>query len=127
MKWISKEQVLSLHSELVADFGGSDGIRDEAMLDSALSAPFQTFEGMDLYPGVIEKAARIGFGLVKNHPFVDGNKRIGTHIMLMFLNLNNVELEYEDDELITAILSIASGDMDDGKLQEWIEGHIVHE
>lgn len=127
MKWISKEQVLSLHSELVADFGGSDGIRDEAMLDSALSAPFQTFEGMDLYPGVIEKAARIGFGLVKNHPFVDGNKRIGTHIMLMFLNLNNVELEYEDDELITAILSIASGDMDDEKLQEWIEGHIVHE
>lgn len=127
MKWISKEQVLSLHSELVADFGGSDGIRDEAMLDSALSVPFQTFEGMDLYPGVIEKAARIGFGLVKNHPFVDGNKRIGTHIMLMFLNLNNVELEYEDDELITAILSIASGDMDDEKLQEWIEGHIVHE
>lgn len=126
MKWISKEQVLSLHSELVADFGGSDGIRDEAMLDSALNAPFQTFGGVDLYPGVVEKAARIGSGLVKNHPFVDGNKRIGTHMMLVFLKLNNVELEYEDDELITVILSIASGDMDDEKLREWIKDHIIH-
>ena len=127
MKWISKEQVLSLHSELVVDFGGSDGIRDEAMLDSALNAPFQTFGGADLYPGVIEKAARIGFGLVKNHPFVDGNKRIGTHMMLVFLKLNNVEIEYEDDELIAVILSIASGDMDDERLRKWIENHIIHE
>ncbi len=125
MKWISKAQVLLLHSELIADFGGSDGIRDEKMLDSALHAPFQTFEGVDLYPGVIEKAARIGFGLVKNHPFVDGNKRIGTHIMLMFLNLNNVSLEYEDDDLIAVILSISSGDMDDERLREWIKNHIV--
>lgn len=127
MKWISKEQVLSLHSELIADFGGLDGIRDGKMLDSALNAPFQTFEGVDLYPGVIEKAARLGSGLVKNHPFVDGNKRIGTHIMLMFLNLNNISLEYEDDELVTTILSIASGDMDDEKMRKWIEDHIVHE
>lgn len=127
MKWISKEQVLSLHSELVADFGGSDSIRDEAMLDSALNAPFQTFEGVDLYPGVIEKATRIGYGLVKNHPFVDGNKRIGTHIMLVFLSLNNILLEYEDDDLIDVILSIASGNIDDKKLREWIENHIVHE
>lgn len=127
MKWMSKEQVLSLHSELVTEFGGVDGIRDEAMLDSSLNTPFQTFEGVDLYPGVIEKAARIGYGLVKNHPFVDGNKRIGTHIMLMFLSLNNILLEYEDDDLIDVILSIASGDMDDEKLREWIENHIVHE
>lgn len=127
MKWISKEQVLSLHSELVADFGGSDGIRDEAILDSALNAPFQTFGGLDLYPGVVEKAARIGFGLVKNHPFVDGNKRMGTHMMLVFLKLNNVELEYEDDDLIAVILSIASGGMDDERLREWIENHIIYE
>ena len=127
MKWISKEQVLSLHSELIADFGGLDGIRDGEMLDSALNAPFQTFEGVDLYPGVIEKAARLGYGLIKNHPFVDGNKRIGTHIMLMFLNLNNISLEYEDDELVATILSIASGDMDDEKMRKWIEDHIAHE
>lgn len=127
MKWMSKEQVLSLHSELITEFGGVDGIRDEAMLDSALNTPFQTFEGVDLYPGVIEKAARIGYGLVKNHPFVDGNKRIGTHIMLVFLSLNNILLEYEDDDLIDVVLSIASGDMDDAKLREWIEDHIVHE
>lgn len=125
MKWMSKEQVLSLHAELIADFGGADGIRDETMLDSALNAPFQTFEGADLYPGLIEKAARIGSGLVKNHPFVDGNKRIGTHVMLIFLSLNNVLLEYEDDDLINIILSIASGNMGDEKLQEWIEDHIV--
>lgn len=77
------------------------------MLDPALHTPFQTFEGIDLYPGVIEKAARIGYGLIKNHPFVDGNKRIGTHMMLVFLGLNNVSLEYEDDDLIDVILSIA--------------------
>ena len=90
---LSKPQILRLHEQLVAATGGSDGLRDEGMLDSALSAPFQTFGGEDVYPSLQQKAARLCFGLIKNHPFVDGNKRIGAHAMLVFLSLNGIELQ----------------------------------
>ena len=84
---LSKPQILLLHEQLIAETGGSSGLRDEGMLDSALNAPFQTFGGEDVYPSLQQKAARLCFGLVKNHPFVDGNKRIGAHVMLVFLAL----------------------------------------
>ena len=87
---LSKPQILLLHEQLIAETGGSSGLRDEGMLDSALNAPFQTFGGEDIYPSLQQKAARLCFGLVKNHPFVDGNKRIGAHVMLVFLALNGV-------------------------------------
>ncbi len=87
---LSKPQILLLHEQLIAETGGSSGLRDEGMLDSALNAPFQTFGGEDVYPSLQQKAARLCFGLVKNHPFVDGNKRIGAHVMLVFLALNGV-------------------------------------
>ncbi len=87
---LSKPQILLLHEQLIAETGGSSGLRDEGMLDSALNAPFQTFGGEDVYPSLQPKAARLCFGLVKNHPFVDGNKRIGAHVMLVFLALNGV-------------------------------------
>ena len=101
MKKLTKEQIKMLHSALVERFGGQDGLRDEGMLDSALNTPFQTFSGSELYPDLLSKAARLAFGLIANHPFIDGNKRIGTHAMLIFLLLNNVELEYDDDDLIS--------------------------
>ena len=85
-----KPQILLLHEQLIAETGGSSGLRDEGMLDSALNAPFQTFGGEGVYPSLQQKAARLCFGLVKNHPFVDGNKRIGAHVMLVFLALNGV-------------------------------------
>ena len=88
MKRLTKRQVLLLHEQLLQEFGGTPGVRDEGLLDSALAAPFQTFDGQSLYPSVQAKAAQLGFGLVCNHPFVDGNKRIGTHVMLVFLALN---------------------------------------
>ena len=100
MKKLTKEQIKMLHSALVERFGGQDGLRDEGMLDSAINTPFQTFSGSELYPDLLSKAARLAFGLIANHPFIDGNKRIGTHAMLVFLRLNNVELEYDDDDLI---------------------------
>ena len=78
---LSKPQILLLHEQLLEATGGSSGLRDEGMLDSALNAPFQTFNGEDVYPSIQQKAARLCFGLIKNHPFVDGNKRIGTHIL----------------------------------------------
>ena len=85
---LSKPQILLLHEQLLEATGGSSGLRDEGMLDSALNAPFQTFGGEDVYPSIQQKATRLCFGLVKNHPFVDGNKRIGAHAMLVFLALS---------------------------------------
>ncbi len=78
---LTKEQVVSIHSSLIKASGGTDGVRDEDLLESALESPFQTFDGHDLYPSIIQKAARIGYSLVSNHPFIDGNKRTGIHIM----------------------------------------------
>ena len=124
MKVLSKGQILMLHSMLVAQSGGMDGLRDEGLLESAINTPLQTFGGQELYPTVLEKAARLGYGLIHNHPFLDGNKRIGTHAMLVFLDINNITLSYEDDDLIAAILRVASGNMDDSELLEWLKTHI---
>ena len=124
MRVLSKRQILMLHSMLVAQSGGADGLRDEGLLESAINTPLQTFGGQELYPTVLEKAARLGYGLIHNHPFLDGNKRIGTHAMLVFLDINNITLSYEDDDLIAAILRVASGDMDDSELLEWLKVHI---
>lgn len=123
MKTLSKRQILMLHQQLVEQTGGSDGIRDEGLLDSALSAPFQGFDNTDLYPSLQQKAARLCFGLVKNHPFVDGNKRIGAHAMLVFLVLNGVELSYTQEELSDIILQIAAGEKDYADLLEWLVCH----
>lgn len=120
---LSKEQVLSLHSQLIGETGGTDGLRDEGMLESALNAPFQIFDDTEVYPSIQQKAARLGFGLVKNHAFVDGNKRIGAHIMLVFLMLNHVELEYTQKELSDTILKVADGTYSFDDLLKWILEH----
>ena len=90
---LSKEQIILLHHQLILKTGGTDGIRDEGLLESALEAPFQSFDGIELYPSVQQKAARLGYGLVKNHAFLDGNKRIGAHAALVFLALNKIDLD----------------------------------
>lgn len=125
MKTLSKRQVLLLHEQLVAETGGSAGVRDEGLLESALSAPFQGFGGVDAYPSIQQKAARLGYGLVKNHPFVDGNKRIGAHAMLVFLALNGIELEYTQQELADIILQVAAGKADYDTLFHWLIFHEV--
>ena len=124
MKILSKRQILMLHSALVAQSGGLDGIRDEGLLDSALNVPFQTFAEQDLYPTVLEKAVRLGYGLICNHPFLDGNKRIGTHVMLVFLEINQLSLSYEDEELISTILQTASGMLNYNGLLNWVKEHL---
>ncbi len=123
MKTLSKRQVLALHSALIQEFGESDGVRDEGLLESALAAPFQTFGGEPVYPSLQAKAAQLGFGLVCNHPFVDGNKRIGAHVMLVFLAVNGIDLRYEQQELIDIILSVASDKTDRHGLLQWILDH----
>ena len=123
MKTLSKNQVTALHSALIREFGGIDGIRDEGLLESALAAPFQTFGGEPVYPSLQAKAAQLGFGLIRNHPFVDGNKRIGAHTILVFLAVNGIELRYEQQELIDIVLSVAAGQIDRQGLLQWILDH----
>lgn len=110
MKVLSKRQVLLLHQHLVEETGGSAGLRDEGLLDSALNAPFQSFGDISAYPSLQQKAARLCYGLVKNHPFIDGNKRIGAHVMLVFLAINGIELAYIQQELADIILHVAAGE-----------------
>lgn len=120
---LSRKQVILLHEQLIKASGGLHGVRDEGMLDSALNAPFQIFDGISLFPSTIQKAARLGFGLIKNHPFIDGNKRIGAHVMLVFLKLNGINLSYSQEELYTIILDIASGENNYDDLLNWITTH----
>ena len=120
---LSKEQVLKLHASLIKATGGSDGIRDEGMLDLALNNPFQSFGGKELYPSIQAKAARLCFGLVKNHAMLDGNKRLGTHVMLVFLALNGYELYYSQKELSDVIFALAFGNIGEKELLQWIIEH----
>ena len=121
----TKEKVLLLHQLLVESTGGSMGVRDEGLLASALESAFSAFGGIEFYPTKEEKGARIGYCLISNHAFVDGNKRIGAHAMLVTLDVNGVELFYEDDDLIRTILRVASGDMKNEELLRWLKAHIA--
>ena len=120
---LTKEQVLILHKRLIETTGGSDGIRDKGMLESALSNPFQSFGGESLYPSIQAKAAQLCYGLVKNHPMLDGNKRLGTHVMLVFLALNGIELKYMQKELYETILDVAAGKIEYEDLLQWVLDH----
>ena len=117
---LSKEQLLSLHDELIAETGGDTGLRDEGLLESALNAPFQSFGNLQPFPSIQQKADRLGYGLIKNHPFVDGNKRIGAHAMFVFLALNKIELEYTQEELSDVIIKVAAGECGFDDLLKWI-------
>ena len=120
---LSKEQVILLHQRLVETTGGSSGIRDEGMLESALSNPFQSFGDVELYPSIQAKAAQLCFSIVKNHPMIDGNKRLGTHVMLVFMALNGYELLYTQQELSSTILDLAAGKIGLETILQWIISH----
>ena len=117
---LSKEQVKRLHKMQLAATGGLDGIRDEGLLDSALASAFQTFGGVELFPSTTAKIARTAYGLVSNHPFVDGNKRIGTYVMLVLLELNNINVDFTDDDVIRIGLGLADGSITDEQLLDLI-------
>jgi death-on-curing protein len=122
---LSKAQILLLHSQIISVTGGVDGVRDEGLLDAALNAPFQQFDNTDLFPTIYIKAARLGYGLIKNHAFIDGNKRIGVHVMLVFLSLNGIELEYTQKELYTMVLDVALGNLSTEDISNWIISHQI--
>ena len=120
-----KEKVLLLQQLVIESTGGLAGVRDFGLLDSAIESVYQTFDGEELYKTKEEKGARLGYALVSNHAFLDGNKRVGVLVMLSFLALNGVNLSYIDDELIDLGLDLASGKMEYEDLLEWIYVHKV--
>ena len=119
----SQEKVLLLHQLLIQETGGSPELRDVNLLDSALESVFQTFGGQELYPTKEEKGARLGFTLISNHAFVDGNKRIGMYVMLTFLEVNGIHLQYTDEEMVHVGLSVAAGTMKYTELLAWVKEH----
>ncbi len=119
----SKEKVLLLHRLMAEATGGSFGLRDETLLDSALEAAYAGFGDREFYPSKEEKGARLGFALISNHAFVDGNKRIGVYVMLSFLEMNGIRLACSDDELVHVGLSVAEGKMKYEDLLQWVLDH----
>ena len=126
MKKISIDMVLLLHRLIAEESGGSVGVRDYDLLDSALQGAFQTFDGKELYPTKEEKGARIGYSLISNHAFVDGNKRIGVHVMLSFLEFNGIHLKFSDEELVDLGLSVAAGNKNYEELLDWVRSHALN-
>ncbi len=104
-----KDIILKLYKKMVLATGGTFGIRSESLLDSAINAPYQTYGGVELFPTLLEKGTRLGYGLVANHPFIDGNKRIGVFIMLIFFEINGIIIELTNDDVIDLGLGLASG------------------
>ena len=123
MTKFTKEKVLLLHQYIAAETGGTVGVRDEGLLESALQSAFATFDGREPYPSKEEKAARIGASLVSNHSFLDGNKRIGMYVMLTFLETNGVRIDCTDEDIVQAGLALADGTMAYDGLLAWIREH----
>lgn len=119
----SKEKVKLLHQLLAEATGGSVGVRDEGLLDSALESAFSGFGDREFYPTKEEKGARLGYCLVTNHAFVDGNKRIGIYVMLSFLEMNGVRIDCTDDEIIRIGLALADGSLSYEELLQWVLEH----
>lgn len=119
----SSEKVKLLHQLMAEATGGSVGVRDEGLLDSAIEGAFATFDGVELYPSKEEKAAKLGYSLISNHAFVDGNKRIGVYVMLSFLELNGIHIEAADKDVVSLGLGVADGSMEQKDILDWIHKH----
>jgi len=118
------EDILEFHSELEeSDIPVEEGVRDMALLESAVNAPFQTFGGQDLFPSIYEKAARLLYGIANNHAFVDGNKRTAVHAMEVFLIMNRVSLDYTIDEMEVMVIGIADNTLTYEDAAQWITEH----
>ena len=119
----SKDKVLLLHKLIAEETGGSIGVRDEALLESALEGAFAGFGDREFYPTKEEKGARLGYTLISNHAFVDGNKRIGMYVMLTFLEVNGLRVECTNEEVAEVGLAVAAGTMDYDALLAWVREH----
>lgn len=118
---ISEKEVLEIHAILIERFGGSDGIRDKELLDSALNRPYQTFDGNELYPTPIDKAAAILESIVKNHPFVDGNKRTGYVLARLLMMSKQLDIQAEQGQKYQLVIAISKGELSFDQIKEWLE------
>ena len=125
MRYLGLREVLELHRLLLEASGGLAGVRDLGMLESAVAQPLMTFGGQELYPTLVEKAAALGFSLIKNHPFNDGNKRVGHAALETFLVLNGYEIEATVDEQERVVLGVAAGEIDRDAFNDWLRARVV--
>ena len=122
---LTLEQIVELHDLLVRETGGSHGVRDMGAVESAVAQPQMGFGGEDLYPTLVEKAAALGFSLINNHAFVDGNKRIGLSATVALLRANGSDLKATHDDLEAVVLAVASGEMARDEWTNWLRAHLV--
>ena len=125
MRYLSLVEVLALHRQIIEQSKGAMGIRDLGSLESALAQPRMTFAGEDLYPTIVDKASALGFSIVMNHPFIDGNKRTGHATMETFLILNGLEINAYVDEQERVILALASGELERDAFTKWLQGSVA--
>ena len=119
----TKDKALQLHKLIADETGGSVGVRDDALLESALEGAFAGFGDNEFYPTVEEKAARLGYTLISNHAFVDGNKRIGVFIMLTFLEVNGIHVNCTNEDVFSIGIGVANGSISYEELLEWVRKH----
>ncbi|MBF0254134.1 MAG: type II toxin-antitoxin system death-on-curing family toxin [Candidatus Omnitrophica bacterium] len=123
MRYLFPKQLLYLHKRIIEETGGSDGIRDHGLLESAVYRPQATFSGEELYPELLDKAAAMGHSLINNHPFVDGNKRVGWAAMRLMLRLNGYHIEADDDTKYDWVIQIAQGKISLSQMKQWLTDH----
>ena len=126
MRYLSISEVLELHERLISSSGGPTGIRDLGALESAVNQPYVTFDQQDLYPDLVSKAAAICFSLVMNHPFLDGNKRVGHAALETFLVLNGADFDCSVNEQEQVMLNLAAGRMDRAEFTNWVKMHTTN-
>lgn len=124
MRYLTLSEILDLHRKIIGQTGGANGVLNLGSLESALAQPRMTFAGTDLYPTIAEKASALGFSLIQNHPFVDGNKRTGHAAIEVFLVLNGFEIQATVSEQERVILEVASGEMKRERFTEWLRACI---
>ena len=127
MRYLTLSEALELHRRVIGQSGGALGVLNLGGLESALAQPRITFEGRELYPSVVDKAAALGYSLIQNHPFIDGNKRTGHAAMEVFLLLNGFEIQSSVDEQERIVLQVASGEMDRESFAVWLRDHVAAE
>jgi death-on-curing protein len=122
---ISVDDAIRMHHELIDEFGGSKGVRDQRGLEAALARPFSTFDQQDLYPSALEKASALFESLIINHPFVDSNKRIAFTLMMLILADSQLDVEATEDELYEFVIGASTGELRFEEIKTWLQSRII--